>query len=218
MLHVVATPIGNLSDLSVRAREVLKHADLILAEDTRVSSVLLRHYEIKTPMRSVHEHTPDAVLERLITQMRSGKTYALVSDAGTPGVSDPGGKLVALAHAAGVEVSPIPGPCAVTAALSVAGLSAQSFVFLGYFPKKKGRQTLARVLAAQKQTVVFFETAPRLTATLTLLGNYLPSERVLVVCRELTKLHEQVVRTTVGGVAGENIPLKGEFVIVLAGI
>ncbi len=214
MLYIVATPIGNLSDMSLRALNILAEVDCILAEDTRVTGVLLKHFKLSKPLQSVREQTPDSVLAALIDRMEQGEAMAFVSDAGTPAISDPGGKLVELAHRAGVKVVPIPGPSAVTTALSVAGFPASEFVFLGYFPKKKGRQTLARALKSEKRTVVLFETGPRITKTLELLITELGGEREIVICRELTKIYEEVIRVKLHQVP--TLTEKGEFVIVLA--
>lgn len=214
MLYIVATPIGNLSDISLRALNILAEVDCVLAEDTRVTGVLLKHFQLSKPLQSVREQTPESVLAGLIERMKQGEAMAFVSDAGTPAISDPGGKLVELAHHAGIKVVPIPGPSAVTAALSVAGFPASEFVFLGYFPKKKGRQTLARALKSEKRTVVLFETGPRIMKTLELLRAELGGEREIVICRELTKIYEEVIRARLQEVP----PLteKGEFAIVLA--
>lgn len=200
--------------MSLRALNILAEVDCILAEDTRVTGVLLKHFKLSKPLQSVREQTPDSVLAALIDRMEQGEAMAFVSDAGTPAISDPGGKLVELAHRAGVKVVPIPGPSAVTTALSVAGFPASEFVFLGYFPKKKGRQTLARALKSEKRTVVLFETGPRITKTLELLITELGGEREIVICRELTKIYEEVIRVKLHQVP--TLTEKGEFVIVLA--
>src|SRR3989344_5500553 len=161
MLYIVATPIGNLGDITFRAIETLKAVDKIYCEDTRRTSKLINHFDIKKPLESFHEHS-EGKIERIIEELKSGDKIAYLSDAGTPGINDPGGKLVATARKAGITVSPIPGPSSVTALLSVAGIAADKFCFMGFVPTKKGRETFIKKMLSSENPVVFFETAPRL--------------------------------------------------------
>jgi len=214
-LFIVATPIGNLKDITLRALEVLKSVDLIACEDTRVTVKLLNHYEIKKPLVSFHEHTKIKKIENLISELQIGKNIALVTDAGTPGIADPGGVLVSEAIKNDIEVVPIPGVSALTTALSIAGFPSNEFIFLGYFPKKKGRQTLLKGIAQEKRTIVFYESPHRILKTLDGLKEYLEN-REIVVCRELTKKFEEIYRGKVSDIIGKVKP-KGEFVIVIKG-
>ncbi len=215
-LFIVATPIGNLADLSSRAIATLKASDLICAEDTRVTGGLLSKFDLKVKMMTVQQHSDDSVLNDVIDQLKSGKSISVVTDAGTPNISDPGGQLVARAVAEGISIIPIPGPSALIAALSISGFAADNFTFLGFPPHKKGRETYFRNLALIEHTIVLYEATHRIEKTLA----QLPPDRLLVVCRELTKLHE----TTYRGLAAEVIAeleqgsKKGEFVIVVAPI
>lgn len=216
-LFLVATPIGNLQDISTRALETLRSVSLIACEDTRVTRKLLVRYSITTPTLSCHHHSGEAVFARLVARLVAGDSIAYVADAGTPGVSDPGGKLVALAVAAGVTVLPIPGPSAVTAALSVAGFNTQRYQFFGFPPHKKGRQTFFREVAACRSVVVFYESTHRIIKALTELATLQP-QRQLVVCRELTKQFETTYRGTAAEVLQQlaATSTKGEFVVVLS--
>ncbi|OGY47141.1 MAG: 16S rRNA (cytidine(1402)-2'-O)-methyltransferase [Candidatus Buchananbacteria bacterium RIFCSPHIGHO2_02_FULL_38_8] len=218
VLYVVATPIGNLKDITLRALEILKEVDLIVCEDTRVSNKLLNHYKIDKPTISYHQHSDIVKTDRIIAELKSGKNIALVSDAGTPGISDPGNKLVAAAVAAGIKVIPIPGPSAVAAALSVAGLPTDRFLFLGFLPHKKGRETLIKQIIESKYTIVFYESVHRIIKTLDQLKKF-GLERQVVVCRELTKMFEEVVRGDIEEVLKhfEGKEPKGEFVVVIEG-
>jgi 16S rRNA (cytidine1402-2'-O)-methyltransferase len=213
-LYIVATPIGNLADLSSRAVQTLRKSDLICAEDTRVTGGLLSKCEIKTKMTTVQQHSDESVLNEVIDQLKEGRIVSLVTDAGTPNISDPGGQLVARAVAEGIDIVPIPGPSALIAALSISGFAADNFTFLGFPPHKKGRETYFRELALVEHTIVLYEATHRIEKTLA----QLPPDRLLVVCRELTKLYE----TTYRGTAATVIALlakgskKGEFVIVVA--
>jgi len=212
-LYVVATPIGNLEDISARALRILNEVDTILCEDTRVTRKLLSHYDIHTPTERFDAAVEGEKIASVLEQLSEGKSFALVSDAGTPTVSDPGARLVHAAHEAGLTVNSVPGPSAVTAALSISGVSADSFVFLGYPPHKKGRQTFFDSLIREDRKVVIFESTHRILKTLEALG-----EREVVVVSELTKMYEEVLRGTASDVHKifEEHPekQKGEFVII----
>lgn len=219
-LYVVATPIGNLQDLSERAKATLASVHAILCEDTRVTSKLLSVFGIEKTLIAYHQHSDEARTRQIIERLRSGESLALVTDAGTPGISDPGGRLIHdIIAALGNEavMVPIPGPNAAVAALSIAGFPADEFVFLGFPPHKKGRNKFFDQVAAIDSTVVFYESTHRILKTLEQLGAVI-GERQLVVGRELTKLHETIYRGTVSEVtAGLNSSsIKGEFVIVVA--
>lgn len=212
-LYVVATPIGNLEDLSGRARDILSRVDLILCEDTRVTAKLLNAIGSEVPRESFHQHSTDAKRSKIVERLVAGETMALVSDAGTPGISDPGGKLVADAAAAGIEVTPIPGPSAAIALLSVSGFPTDTFTFLGFPPQKKGRIKFFDGVMNTPHTVVFYESKHRIEKTL----SELPTDRNLVVGRELTKLHETIYRGTASDVMQQlsTSSSKGEFTIVV---
>lgn len=214
-LFVVATPIGNLGDMSTRAKDILAGVDLVLCEDTRVTAKLLSVMDIHVPTTSFHEHTDPLKRKQLVDLMVDGKRLALVTDAGTPAISDPGGFLVADTVAAGITVTPIPGPSAVIAALSVSGLPLERFTFVGFPPHKKGRQTFFKELADLAHTVVLYESTHRIMKTLEALREL---GRPLVVCRELTKLHETIYRGTPDDIMRQlqETSIKGEFVIVIA--
>jgi len=220
-LAVVATPIGNLDDISARGISTLRNAGLIVAEDTRVTKKLLDRLGITTPVSSLHHHSSRRDVDAVVEKLKGGMTVAVVTDAGTPGVSDPGGVLVAAAYAAGVSVVAIPGPSALTAALSVSGLPTDRFRFLGFLPHKKGRETLFREIAESSETVVFFESPHRILKTLESLRSGLDAGRTVVVCRELTKVFEEVVRgapADVFSVFTDNPgKIRGEFVVVVSG-
>ena len=218
-LYIVPTPVGNLEDMTLRAIRILKEADLILAEDTRTSSVLLKHYGIGTRMESHHkfnEHkTAGAVCEKIL----SGLTVALISDAGTPGISDPGFLLVRTCRDAGVEVETLPGPTAFVPALVNSGFPCDRFCFEGFLPVKKGRQTRLRILAEEARTMIFYESPYRLVKTLEHLADVFGAERRACVSRELTKKFEENRRGTLAELAawyGKNAP-KGEIVLVVEG-
>ncbi len=221
-LYIVATPIGNLDDLTPRARQTLADVDLIAAEDTRHTGRLLLHIGAQTRQMALHDHNEESVSERILQTLKSGKNVALVSDAGTPLVSDPGFRLVRAAHAAGVTVSPMPGACAAIAALSIAGLPSDRFCFEGFPPpKQKARRAMLDALASETRTLVFYESVHRIDKTLADMSAAFGAERDAFIGRELTKLHEQGVRGTLGQLreklaAGEIVD-KGEFVIVVAG-
>lgn len=191
VLYLVATPIGNLSDFSIRAREVMEGVDLILAEDTRHSGLLLARYKITTKMASFHEHSSDEKISWVITLLKEGKNLALVSDGGTPNIADPGGKLVEAVMKEGLKVSPIPGPSPLTALISVAPFSCTPFIFMGFFPKKKGRQTMIKTIESSKYPIFFFESPHRIKKTLQLLSSNMEGYQILIG-RELTKKFEEV--------------------------
>ena len=219
-LYLVPTPIGNLGDISRRAAETLEAADFLAAEDTRVTVKLLNHLGLKKPMTAYHRHNCDAAGPAILRRIEAGESCALVTDAGTPAVSDPGEELVALCAAAGEEVISLPGPCALTEALSVSGLPTGRFTFEGFLPlNKKNRRARLEGLAAEERTMIFYEAPHKLRATLEDLGAALGPDRPLTVCRELTKLHEEVLRTTIAGAAArfESQEPRGEFVLVAAG-
>ena len=219
-LYLCATPIGNLGDITYRAVEMLRTADLIAAEDTRHTRGLLAHYDIHTPMTSYHEHNKDAKGPELIARMQAGETIVCVSDAGLPGIADPGGDLVRRAVAAGISVTPLPGANAALSALICAGLPLEGFTFVGFLPRKekKRREVLARV-AAYPETLIFYEAPHRLRETLDALAECLGRERQACAARELTKKFEEFRRAPLGELSDyyrENEP-RGEFVIVVAG-
>lgn len=218
-LSVVATPIGCLEDITLRALRVLREADLILAEDTRHTRTLCAEHGIDTPMRSFHAHTNDDKVDVIVAELTKGAHYALVSDAGTPVVSDPGVYLVSRAAEAGVDVEAIPGPSAVLAALSVAGLPVRRFVFEGFLPRSGGDRARALDRVAQSDiTVVLFESPHRVHATLDDLERKLGGERQIALCRELTKMYEQTIRGTVAEVRSElSDPARGEITVVVEG-
>jgi 16S rRNA (cytidine1402-2'-O)-methyltransferase len=221
-LFVVATPIGNLEDLSPRARQTLAEVDLVAAEDTRHTGRLLSHLGVKTPQFALHEHNEARAAQSLIEQLMDGKSVALVSDAGTPLVSDPGYRLVRAAHANGIAVSPLPGPSAVTAALSVSGLPTDRFGFEGFPPAKTAaRRKWLQARAADGRTLLFFEAVHRIVATLADMVDVFGADREAFLGRELTKLHEQCRRATLGELLDEvsngTIISRGEFVIAVHG-
>jgi len=220
-LYVVATPIGNLTDLSARAGQVLRDVALVAAEDTRRCGQLLAHAGAETKMVSLHEHNETAQIGQLLERLGQGSDIALVSDAGTPLISDPGLKLVQAAIDAAIDVVAIPGPSAVTAALSVAGLATDRFVFEGFLPRRS-EQRRARLedLRSDPRTLVLFESVHRVGAALEDMARVLGGDRRAVIARELSKMHEQVARGTLAelvGRLGGDIPLLGEFVLVVAG-
>ena len=221
-LHVVATPIGNLGDLAPRAQAVLRTVAAICAEDTRRSGQLLAHFGIGTPLLALHEHNEDALATRLVARLSGGESLALVSDAGTPLVSDPGYRLVRAARAAGIPVSPVPGACAAIAALSVAGLASDRFTFEGFLPAKASarRERLQR-LAGETRTLVFYESSHRIVESLDDMAGIFGAGRPAVLARELTKLFETVLDGTLAEllarVVEDDNQRKGEFVLVVEG-
>ena len=220
MLYLVPTPIGNLGDISQRCRETLEQADFIAAEDTRVSLKLLNHMGIKKPLVSYYEHNREPSGQKILERILAGETCALVSDAGSPAISDPGEDLVALCAANNITVSAIPGPCAVITALSMSGLPTGRFTFEGFLStNKKSRQEHLQSLAGEQRTMIFYEAPHKLTNTLQDLCKAFGPERRISLCRELTKLHEEVIRTTLQGAAdyyAQQDP-RGEYVLVLEG-
>ena len=219
---MVATPIGNREDLTPRARRILGDVDLIAAEDTRHTGRLLSHFGINTRQIALHDHNEEVTVPKLISALKEGKSVALVSDAGTPLISDPGYRVVCAAHAAEIQVSPVPGASAVTAALSVAGLATDRFCFEGFLPKKKvARINRLRKLCDETRTIVFYESVHRIKDTLKDLDEVLGAGRNAFIGRELSKLHEQCVSATLGDLQGMiadgRIATKGEFVLVVEG-
>lgn len=214
-LYVVATPIGNLEDITLRALRILREVDLIAAEDTRRTAKLLAHYEIRKPLVSLHEHNEWKVADRLVEQLRAGRQVALVSDAGTPGIADPGMVLVNRCREAGLPVSPIPGPSAITAALSISGQPAGAFVFAG-FPPRSGRDREAwfEAVSQESRTVVFYETPHRIDRTLSD-GRRYWLDRTIICNRELTKIHEQSIIWPISVSDWGGLPSVGEFVVLL---
>ena len=219
MLFLVPTPIGNLADMTFRAVEVLKNADLILAEDTRTSSVLLNHYKINKPLSTYHQHNEHKISGHLADQMLAGKTIALLTDAGTPGISDPAYLLVKECIKNNIEVQCLPGATAFVPALVNSGLPTDSFCFEGFLPLKKGRQTFLKRMAEEKRTMLFYESPMRLLRTLKDFGTYFGLERQCCVSRELTKKFEENKRGTLQEVYDHFSAktVKGEIVIVVAG-
>ncbi len=220
MLVLVPTPIGNLEDVTLRALRVLKEADLVACEDTRTSGVLLGHYGIETPRTSYHDHNERHKAPRLVERMQAGETVALVTDAGSPGISDPGFFLVRACLEAGVPVEALPGPTALVPALALSGLPTERFAFEGFLPAKKGRQTRLRALADEERTMVFYESPHRLVKALGQLAEHLGEDRPAAVARELTKKFEEVERGSLGALAarfGERAKVRGEIVLVVGG-
>lgn len=221
-LFIVATPLGNLADMVPRGLEVLQTVDTIAAEDTRRSAPLLAHFQIKTPMRAYHDHSGERDTQRLLQVLRDGGSVALISDAGTPLISDPGYRLVDAALSEGFRVAPIPGPSAVIAALSVAGLPSDRFVFEGFLPSKvQARQKQLLALAREPRTMIFYEAPHRLLDSVADIAECMGGERVVVLARELTKLYETVVRLPAGElvdwIAADRNQQRGECVLLVAG-
>ena len=220
MLYLVPTPIGNLGDISPRCVQTLEQADFIAAEDTRVSLKLLNHLGIKKPLVSYYEHNKTQKGDWIVERILNGETCALVSDAGSPAISDPGEELVQQAAAAGITVCAIPGPCAVITALSISGQTTGRFCFEGFLSTaKKSRREHLESLKTEQRTMIFYEAPHKLTNTLSDMAEVFGADRPISLCRELTKLHEEVIRTTLGGAMAyyETQPPKGEFVLVIAG-
>lgn len=218
-LYLVPTPIGNLDDITFRAIKVLKEVDLILAEDTRTSGKLLKHFDISTQMHSHHMHNEHKTVEGIVEKIKSGQTIALISDAGTPAISDPGFLLTRACIANDIEVECLPGATAFVPALVNSGLPNEKFVFEGFLPVKKGRQTRLKLLAEETRTIIFYESPHKLVKTLGHFCEYLGADRQVSVSRELTKLYEETVRGTAQEVLAhfEAKAPKGEIVIVVAG-
>lgn len=213
MLYIVATPIGNLEDITLRALRILKEVDLIACEDTRRTSILLQHYDIKKPLISYHQHSKLQKVDFLIEQLKSGQNIALVTDAGTPGISDPGGVLIAEAIKNKIEVEPIPGPSSFATILSVAGFYLDKFLYLGFLPKKKGKQTLLKKIAASEVPVVICESPYRIIETLKAIGE-IAGDREVVIGRELTKKFQEILRGKISEILPSIRP-QGEFVIII---
>jgi 16S rRNA (cytidine1402-2'-O)-methyltransferase len=218
-LYLVPSPIGNLGDITYRAVEILNRADVILCEDTRTSSVLLRHYNIQKPLTPYHQHNEHKVLAHLVEQLVAGKTFALITDAGTPGISDPGFLLVRECVRNNIPVECLPGATAFVPALVQSGLPANRFVFEGFLPIKKGRQTMMKALVEEARTIILYESPHRLVKTLKELATFLGADRQAAVCRELTKMFEETKKGTLTDLAAhyEAHAPKGEIVLVIAG-
>ncbi|EDY95184.1 S-adenosylmethionine-dependent methyltransferase, YraL family [Phocaeicola plebeius DSM 17135] len=218
-LYVVPTPVGNMEDMTFRAIRVLKEADLILAEDTRTSGILLKHYEIKNAMQSHHKFNEHQTVESIVNRIKGGQTVALISDAGTPGISDPGFLVVRECVRNGIEVQCLPGATAFVPALVSSGLPDERFCFEGFLPQKKGRMTRLNALKEETRTMIFYESPYRLLKTLTQFAEVFGAERPVSVCREISKIHEESVRGTLQEVIAhftETEP-RGEIVIILGG-
>ena len=219
-LYIVPTPIGNLKDITFRAIEVLNKVDFILAEDTRTSGKLLKHYEIATPMQSHHMHNEHKTVSGIVERIQAGATVALISDAGTPAISDPGFLLTRACVEAGIEVDCLPGATAFVPALVNSGLPNNKFNFEGFLPPKKGRQTRLKLLAKVESTMIFYESPHKLIKTLSHFVEYFGAERPLSVSREISKIHEETIRGTAEEVLNyyTKKPPKGEIVIVVGGL
>ena len=221
-IYIVATPIGNLEDVTLRALRILREVDFILAEDTRVTKKLLDHYKIEKPLISYHQHSGQGKVQQIISLLKQDKNLALVSDAGTPGINDPGGKLIEsiLKSNLKINISPIPGPNAAISALSISGFPTDKFIYLGYPPAKNKRkkyfQNLAKWVIQEKMTIVFYESPHRILKTLHELAEIEElKKRPIVVARELTKMYETTYRETIGNIVIPDQELKGEFVIII---
>ncbi|MDG2052178.1 MAG: 16S rRNA (cytidine(1402)-2'-O)-methyltransferase [Flavobacteriaceae bacterium] len=218
-LYLIPTPIGNLKDITFRAIEVLKEVDLILAEDTRTSGKLLKHYNISAHMQSYHMHNEHKTVDHLVRRITNGETFALISDAGTPAISDPGFLLIRACVETGIEVDCLPGATAFVPALVNSGLPNDKFVFEGFLPVKKGRQTRLLLLAEETRTIIFYESPHKLLKTLSHILAFFGSDRAVSVSREITKLHEETIRGSASEVLAyyTEKPPKGELVIVVGG-
>ncbi len=218
-LYLVPTPIGNLGDITLRAIEVLKEVDLVLAEDTRKSGILLKHFQISKPVPSHHKFNEHRTLESLVQRLMGGTSIALITDAGTPGISDPGFLLVRACIEQGIDIESLPGPTAFVPALVNSGLPCERFVFEGFLPQKKGRQKRFKELSAETRTMIFYESPYRLVKTLTQMAEYFGPERKGSISRELTKVYEETVRGTLQELAlhFSKGTVKGEIVIVVEG-
>lgn len=218
-LYLVPTPIGNLKDMTFRAVDVLNEVDLILAEDTRNSGKLLKHYQIGTPMHSHHMHNEHQTVAGIVNRIIAGENIALISDAGTPAISDPGFLLTRACIEAGIEVDCLPGATAFVPALVNSGFPNDKFVFEGFLPPKKGRQTRLEILAQESRTIILYESPHKLLKSLKQIGEFFGEDRRVSVSREITKLHEETIRGTALEVLAhyENKPPKGEIVVVIEG-
>ena len=219
ILYIIPTPIGNLEDITLRAIRLLKEVDLILAEDTRTTSFLLKHYEIQNKMQSFHKYNEHKALMSIINRLTAGENIALVSDAGTPGISDPGFLIARECARAEIKVECLPGATALIPALVASGIPADRFCFEGFLPLKKGRQTRLKELAEETRTIILYESPYRVVKTLKQLGETMGEDRYVAVCREISKLHEEIVRGTINDAIShfEAKEPKGEFVIVIHG-
>ena len=219
ILYVVPTPVGNMEDMTFRAIRILKEADLILAEDTRTSGILLKHYEIKNAMQSHHKFNEHKTVEGIVNRIKAGETVALISDAGTPGISDPGFLVVRECVKNGIEVQCLPGATAFVPALVSSGLPDERFCFEGFLPQKKGRMTRLNALVEEPRTMIFYESPYRLLKTLTQFQEIFGADRQVSVCREISKVHEESVRGTLQEVVAHFTATepRGEIVIILAG-
>lgn len=219
ILYLVPTPVGNLEDITYRALKVLKEADLIIAEDTRTTGILLKHFEIKNAMWTYHKFNEHQAVAGVIERLKAGDTVAVVSDAGTPGISDPGFLVAREAIKAGVEVSCLPGATAFVPALVASGLPCDRFCFEGFLPPKKGRATRLALLSEETRTMIFYESPHRLAKTLLQFVEVFGADRQVAVCREISKVHEEIRRGTLEEVASyyETVEPRGEIVIVLSG-
>lgn len=219
ILYLVPTPVGNLEDITYRALRVLREADLILAEDTRTSGNLLRHFEIRNAMISYHKFNEHQTVSGIVERLKRGENIAVVSDAGTPGISDPGFLVARAAVQAGIQVIALPGPTAFVPALVSSGLPCDRFAFEGFLPPKKGRQTRLETLQEETRTMIFYESPHRVVKTLAQFIEFYGAERQVAVCREISKVHEECVRGTLEEVLGhfQEVEPRGEFVIILAG-
>ncbi len=218
-LFLVPTPIGNLEDMTFRAIKVLQEADLILAEDTRTSKKLLSHYQIETPMQSYHMFNEHKSLEAILSNLKAGSTLAMISDAGTPSISDPGFLLTRACLQEGIEVECLPGATAFVPALVNSGLPSDRFVFEGFLPVKKGRQTRLKQLAMETRTLIIYESPHKLVKTLTQFQDYFGKDRRISISREISKLYEETIRGTISEVLDhfKNVAPKGEFVLIISG-
>ena len=219
VLHIIATPIGNLEDITLRALRILKEVDVVYCEDTRVTGKLLHHYEIDTKMQSLNARTEEQKINEVIDRMQSGENIAYVSDAGTPGISDPGVRLVSRAQQVGIGVVAIPGASALVSALSIAGLPTNTFRFIGFLPKKKGRKTIFETIQKSGETIVFYESPHRIIKALTSLAEVLDDTRTIAIARELTKLHEELQKGTPQEIleyyTQNPNKVRGEFVVMV---
>lgn len=218
-LYLIPTPVGNMEDMTMRAIRLLKEADVILCEDTRTSGILLKHFDIHRPLMSHHKFNEHGTSAGIVERLKGGQNICLITDAGTPGISDPGFFLVREAAAAGIEIYTLPGATAFVPALVSSGLPCDRFCFEGFLPQKKGRQTRLQSLASEERTMIFYESPFRLVKTLQQFAEHFGAERGVSVCREISKIHEESVRGTIQEVIEHftAIPPKGEIVIVVAG-
>lgn len=217
MLYVVSTPIGNLKDITFRAVDTLREVDFIVCEDTRVTSILLKHYDISKELVSLNAFTESFKIENIINRLAAGETCALVSDAGTPGISDPGVRLISSTIKNGIQVSSVPGVSAVTTALSISGLPTDSFIYFGFLPVKKGRQKKLKLISEENRTIIIYESVHRIEKLLKECYELFP-DRTMIVCRELTKKFEETWRGKVKDLFGSlnQKTIKGEFVVLIA--